>query len=172
MAKTKKTASNKPAPRAGAPRRRKAATAPRRRKSVRRMSAASPAVIKSTLMDMAFAAAGAVAASFIANQKFLDNQSETNKGLLLAAAGVATAVVFKQPRLAVGMGAVAGMKVLRGIGAGKIVGLAENAAIDVFPISESVAPALMPYGLEEADYANLSEASIYGNDYGSNYRMY
>jgi hypothetical protein len=158
--------------RAAAPRRRKATAtaAPRRRKMSRSLRAASPAVIKSTLMDMAMGAAGAAAAMFLSNQKFLDAQSETNKGLIIAGVGVATAVFLKQPRIATGMGAVAGLKLLQGLGAGKLVGLSEMNGQALFPISESVPTALIPYGLEEmVDYANLSEASIYSNNYGSNY---
>jgi hypothetical protein len=120
-------------------------------------------------MDVAFAAGGAVIASVLKNQKFLDAQSETNKGLLLTAASIATAVIFKQPRLAAGMGAVAGLTLIKGLGAGNMVGLSESPSY-MFPISESVDPLLLPYGLEEGpDYAGLSEASIYSNNYGSNY---
>lgn len=167
MAIKKKSTRKKVAPRATT-RRRKMATTPRRRATRRRsLSQASPAAIKATLMDMAFAGVGAAAAMFLGNQKFLDNQSETNKALIIAGVGVATGTLLKQPRIAVGMGAVAGLKLLQGLGAGKIVGLSENM---LFPISESMATEFLPYGLEEnADYANLSEASIYSNAYGSNY---
>ena len=121
-------------------------TAPRRR-SRRGLSAASPAAIKSSLMDVAFAAGGAVIASFIKNQKFLDAQSETNKGLILTAAAVITGTMLKQPRLAAGMGAVAGLTLVKGLGAGNLVGLSESAAM--LPISEGVDPLLLPYGLNE-----------------------
>jgi hypothetical protein len=160
----KKTAVKRAAPR------RKMTATPRRRTKRRGLSAASPAAIKSSLMDVAFAAGGAVIASVLKNQKFLDAQSETNKGLLLTAASIATAVVFKQPRLAAGMGAVAGLTLIKGLGAGNVVGLSERGSSYMFPISESVDPLLLPYGLEEGpDYAGLSEASIYSNNYGSNY---
>jgi hypothetical protein len=159
----KKTAVKRAAPR------RKMTATPRRRTKRRGLSAASPAAIKSSLMDVAFAAGGAVIASVLKNQKFLDAQSETNKGLLLTAASIATAVIFKQPRLAAGMGAVAGLTLIKGLGAGNMVGLSEGPSY-MFPISESVDPLLLPYGLEEGpDYAGLSEASIYSNNYGSNY---
>jgi hypothetical protein len=159
----KKTAVKRAAPR------RKMTATPRRRTKRRGLSAASPAAIKSSLMDVAFAAGGAVIASVLKNQKFLDAQSETNKGLLLTAASIATAVIFKQPRLAAGMGAVAGLTLIKGLGAGNMVGLSERGSY-MLPISESVDPLLLPYGLEEGpDYAGLSEASIYSNNYGSNY---
>lgn len=167
MAMTRKPR-RKTAVRRAAPRRKMTAT-PRRRTRRRSLSSASPAAIKSGLMDVAFAAGGAVMASILKNQKFLDSQSETNKGLLLTAASIATAVIFKQPRLAAGMGAVAGLTLIKGLGAGQLVGLSENNSF-MFPISESVDPMLLPYGLEDGpDYAGLSEASIYSNNYGSNY---
>jgi hypothetical protein len=164
----KRKTRKKSAVKRAAPRRKMTAT-PRRRTKRRGLSSASPAAIKSSLMDVAFAAGGAVIASVLKNQKFLDTQSETNKGLLLTAASIATAVIFKQPRLAAGMGAVAGLTLIKGLGAGQMVGLSEDTGY-MYPISEGVNPMLLPYGLEEGpDYAGLSEASIYANNYGSNY---
>jgi len=141
--------------------------ATRRRRTKRGLSAASPAAVKSAAMDFALATGGALLASFLANQKFLDNQSETNKALLIGAAGVITATVFKQPRLAVGMGVVAGLKLVKSTGAGAIVGLSEGTYM--LPISEGVPPQMLPYGLQEgADYAGLSE-DVYPSDYANRF---
>lgn len=138
----------------------------KRRSRRRGLSAASPAAVKSAVMDGVFAAGGAMIAALISNQKFLDNQSDTNKGLILAAAATATAVLVKQPRLAAGMFAVAGLTIAKGVGAGKLVGLAEN--VPMLPISEDMT-AMLPYGLQEgADYAGLSE-DIYASNYANRF---
>lgn len=143
--------------------------ATRRRSRRRGLSAASPAAIKSSLSDIGMAALGALAASFLKNQKFMDSQSETNKGLILTGAAVITAVFVKQPRIAAGMGAVAGLTLAKGLGAGSLVGLSENMLL---PISEGVNQALLPYGLEEGgmDYAGISE-NVYNDNYGNNWNQ-
>jgi hypothetical protein len=139
------------------------------RRSSRRLSAGgfSRAGIQSALMDAAQGAIGGVVASFIANQKFLDAQSETNKGLLLAGLAVVTGTMLKRPAIAAGMGAVAGTKLLSGLGVGSMVGLGENGGM--FPISQGLVGST-PYGLMEgsADYAGLSE-NIYASNYANVY---
>ena len=148
---------------------RKAKTAVRRRK--RRGFAAGPmgkANIRMGVMDAVQGAIGGVIASFVANQKFLDAQSETNKGLLLFGASVLTGAFLKRPAIAAGMGAVAGIKLAKGLGAGTLVGLSENDF--ELPIAEGVDPLLLPYGLMDggADYAGLSE-DIYASNYANVY---
>jgi len=112
------------------------------------------------------AALGALAASFLKNQKFMDSQSETNKGLILTGAAVVTAVFIKQPRIAAGMGAIAGLTLAKGLGAGNLVGLSESASM--YPISEGVNPLFIPAGLEEADYAGISE-NVYASNYANSF---
>jgi hypothetical protein len=76
---------------------------------------------------------------------------------------------MKRPAIAAGMGAVAGIKLAKGLGAGTLVGLSENDY--EFPISESVDPLLLPYGLQDGggpDYAGLSE-DIYASNYANIY---
>jgi hypothetical protein len=104
----------------------------------------------------------------VANQKFLDAQSETNKGLLLIGASVLTGAYLKRPAIAAGMGAVAGIKLAKGLGAGTLVGLSENDF--ELPIAEGVDPLLLPYGLQDggSDYAGLSE-DIYASNYANVY---
>ena len=140
------------------------------RKSTRRLSAGgfSRAGIKSALMDAAQGAIGGVIASFIANQKFLDSQSETNKGLILAGLSVVTGTMLKRPAVAAGMGAVAGTKLLSGLGVGSMVGLGENGGY--LPISAGTQSST-PYGLMEgggSDSAGLSE-NIYQSSYANLY---
>jgi len=138
------------------------------RRSSRRLSQGfTRAGIQSALMDAAQGAIGGVVASFIANQKFLDAQSETNKGLLLAGLAVVTGTMLKRPAIAAGMGAVAGTKLLSGLGVGSMVGLGENGGM--FPISQGLVGST-PYGLMEAgaDYAGLSE-NIYASNYANTY---
>jgi hypothetical protein len=146
---------------------RKAKTAVRRK---RRGFSAGPMGkpnIRMGVMDAIQGAIGGVIASFVANQKFLDAQSETNKGLLLIGASVLTGAYLKRPAIAAGMGAIAGIKLAKGLGAGTLVGLSENDYS--FPISESVDPLLLPYGLQEGpDYAGLSE-DIYASNYANVY---
>ena len=144
----------------------KKATGVKRR---RRLSAGgfSKAGVKSALMDAAQGAIGGIIASFIANQKFLDSQSETNKGLILTGLSVVTGTMLKRPAIAAGMGAVAGTKLLSGLGMGSVAGLSEG----YFPISESMQSST-PYGLIEgggSDYAGLSE-NIYASNYANLYR--
>jgi len=118
-------------------------------------------------MDMVFAGIGAAAAMVLSNQKFLDTQSETNKAFIVAGVAIATGTILKQPRIAVGMGAIAALKLIQGLGAGKMIGMSEDMFL---PISEGMPMEFLPYGLEEsADYANLSEGNLYGNNYGNNY---
>jgi len=148
---------------------RKAKTAVRRRK--RRGFSAGPmgkANIRMGVMDAVQGAIGGVIASFVANQKFLDAQSETNKGLILIGASVLTGAYLKRPAIAAGMGAVAGIKLAKGLGAGTLVGLSENDF--ELPIGEGVDPLLLPYGLQDggADYAGLSE-DIYASNYANVY---
>ena len=148
---------------------RKAKTAVRRRK--RRGFSAGPmgkANIRMGVMDAIQGAIGGVIASFVANQKFLDAQSETNKGLLLIGASVLTGAYLKRPAIAAGMGAVAGIKLAKGLGAGTLVGLSENDF--ELPIAEGVDPLLLPYGLQDggSDYAGLSE-DIYASNYANVY---
>jgi len=148
---------------------RKAKTAVRRRK--RRGFSAGPmgkANIRMGVMDAIQGAIGGVIASFVANQKFLDAQSETNKGLILIGASVLTGAYLKRPAIAAGMGAVAGIKLAKGLGAGTLVGLSENDF--ELPIGEGVDPLLLPYGLQDggADYAGLSE-DIYASNYANVY---
>lgn len=148
---------------------RKAKTAVRRRK--RRGFSAGPmgkANIRMGVMDAIQGAIGGVIASFVANQKFLDAQSETNKGLILIGASVLTGAYLKRPAIAAGMGAVAGIKLAKGLGAGTLVGLSENDY--ELPIMEGVDPLLLPYGLQDggADYAGLSE-DIYASNYANVY---
>jgi hypothetical protein len=65
------------------------------------------------------------------------------------------------------MGAVAGIKLAKGLGAGTLVGLSENDF--ELPISEGVDPLLLPYGLSQGpDYAGLSE-DIYASNYANVY---
>jgi hypothetical protein len=66
------------------------------------------------------------------------------------------------------MGAVAGIKLAKGLGAGTLVGLSENDF--ELPIGEGVDPLLLPYGLQDggADYAGLSE-DIYASNYANVY---
>jgi hypothetical protein len=110
---------------------------------------------------------GGVIASFVANQKFLDSQSETNKGLLLGAASVLTGAYFKRPALAAGMAAIAGLKLAKGLGAGTLVGLSEEGFLP--PIAEGIPVGEIPAGLMEgADYAGLSE-DVYASDYSNVY---
>ena len=140
------------------------------RRSSRRLSAGgfSKAGIKSALMDAAQGAIGGVIASFIANQKFLDAQSETNKGLILTGLSIVTGTMLKRPAIAAGMGAVAGTKLLSGLGVGSMVGLGESSSY--FPISQGTEGST-PYGLMEgggADYAGLSE-NIYQSSYANLY---
>jgi len=146
---------------------RKAKTAVRRK---RRGFSAGPmgkANIRMGVMDAIQGAIGGVIASFVANQKFLDAQSETNKGLILIGASVLTGAYFKRPAIAAGMGAVAGIKLAKGLGAGTLVGLSENDF--ELPIAEGVDPLLLPYGLQEGpDYAGLSE-DIYASNYANVY---
>lgn len=121
--------------------------------------------IKSGLMDAAQGALGGILATFLANQKFMDSQSDTNKGLILTAASVVTNVYFKRPSIAAGMAAVAGTKLAAGLGAGSLVGLSEG----YLPISEGVSPAALPYGLQDGmDYAGLSE-NVYASNYANIY---
>ena len=138
------------------------------RRSSRRLSQGfTRAGIQSALMDAAQGAIGGVVASFIANQKFLDAQSETNKGLLLAGLAVVTGTMLKRPAIAAGMGAVAGTKLLSGLGVGSMVGLGENGGM--FPISQNSLVGSTPYGLMEGvDYAGLSE-NIYASNYANTY---
>jgi len=141
-----------------------------KRSRSRRLSAGgfSKAGIKSALMDAAQGAIGGVIASFIANQKFLDSQSETNKGLIIAGLSVVTGTMLKRPAIAAGMGAVAGTKLLSGLGVGSMVGLGENGGY--LPISAGTTSST-PYGLMEgggADYAGLSE-NIYQSSYANLY---
>jgi hypothetical protein len=98
----------------------------------------------------------------------LDAQSETNKGLLLIGASVLTGAYLKRPAIAAGMGAVAGIKLAKGLGAGTLVGLSENDF--ELPIAEGVDPLLLPYGLQDggADYAGLSE-DVYASNYANVY---
>jgi hypothetical protein len=121
------------------------------------------------IMDAVQGAIGGVIASFVANQKFLDAQSETNKGLLLIGASVLTGAYLKRPAIAAGMGAVAGIKLAKGLGAGTLVGLSENDY--ELPIAEGVDPLLLPYGLSDggSDYAGLSEDNIYASNYANVY---
>jgi hypothetical protein len=140
------------------------------KRSRRRLSAGgfSKAGIRSALMDAAQGAIGGILASFIANQKFLDSQSETNKGLILTGLSVVTGTMLKRPAIAAGMGAVAGTKLLSGLGVGSVAGLSEG----YFPISENNMTSSSPYGLMEgggADYAGLSE-NIYASNYANLYR--
>lgn len=141
------------------------------KRSRRRLSAGgfSKAGVKSALMDAAQGAIGGIVASFIANQKFLDSQSETNKGLILTGLSVLTGTMLKRPAIAAGMGAVAGTKLLSGLGIGSVAGLSEGS---YFPISETENQASSPYGLMEgggSDYAGLSE-NIYASNYANLYR--
>lgn len=147
---------------------RKAKATPKRRG--RRLSAGgfTQAGIKSALMDATQGAIGGVIAAFIANQKFLDAQSETNKGLILAGLSIVTGTMLKRPAIAAGMGAVAGTKLLSGLGVGSMVGLGESSSY--FPISQGTQDST-PYGLMEgggADYAGLSE-NIYQSSYANLY---
>jgi hypothetical protein len=79
-----------------------------------------------------------------------------------------TGTFFKRPAIAAGMGAVAGIKLAKGLGAGTLVGLSENDF--ELPISEGVDPLLLPYGLQDGggDYAGLSE-DIYASNYANVY---
>jgi hypothetical protein len=121
--------------------------------------------IKSGLMDAAQGALGGILATFISNQKFMDSQSDTNKGLILTAASVVTGTYFKRPAIAAGMAAIAGTKLAAGLGAGSLVGLSEG----YLPISEGVSPAALPYGLQDGmDYAGLSE-NVYQSSYANLY---
>jgi len=147
---------------------RKAKTAVRRK---RRGFSAGPmgkANIRMGVMDAIQGAIGGVIASFVANQKFLDAQSETNKGLILIGASVLTGAYLKRPAIAAGMGAVAGIKLAKGLGAGTLVGLSENDF--ELPIAEGVDPLLLPYGLQDGgtDYAGLSE-NVYASNYANVY---
>jgi len=171
MAFKRKTTKSKPAARRAAPaaRRRRVSPVTKRRVMRRRrsLSNASPAAIKAIAMDMVFAGIGAAAAMVLSNQKFLDTQSETNKAFIVAGVAIATGTILKQPRIAVGMGAIAALKLIQGLGAGKMIGMSEDMFL---PISEGMPMEFLPYGLEEsADYANLSEGNLYGNNYGNNY---
>jgi len=146
---------------------RKAKTAVRRRR--RGLSQGfGKANLRMGVMDAVQGAIGGVIASFVANQKFLDAQSETNKGLLLVGASVLTGAFLKRPAIAAGMGAIAGIKLAKGLGAGTLVGLSENDF--ELPIAEGVDPLLLPYGLQDggADYAGLSE-DIYASNYANIY---
>ena len=146
---------------------RKAKTAVRRRR--RGLSQGlGKANLRMGVMDAIQGAIGGVIASFVANQKFLDAQSETNKGLLLVGASVLTGAFLKRPAIAAGMGAIAGIKLAKGLGAGTLVGLSENDF--ELPISEGVDPLLLPYGLQDGggDYAGLSE-DIYASSYANVY---
>jgi hypothetical protein len=91
----------------------------------------------------------------------------TNKGLILTGLSVVTGTMLKRPAIAAGMGAVAGTKLLSGLGMGSVAGLSEG----YFPISESMQSST-PYGLMEgggSDYAGLSE-NIYASNYANLYR--
>ena len=146
---------------------RKAKTVSRRRYRSLRAGAFGKASIKTGVMDAVQGVLGGVIASFVANQKFLDSQSETNKGLLLGAASVLTGAYFKRPALAAGMAAVAGLKLAQGLGAGNLVGLSEAGYLP--PIAEGINVGEIPAGLMEgADYAGLSE-NVYASDYANVY---
>lgn len=146
----------------------KAKTVSRRRYRSLRAGAFSKGSLKSGIMDAVQGALGAVIASFVLNQKFLDSQSTTNKGLLIGAASVLTGAYMKKPALAAGMAAVAGLKLAQGLGAGTLVGLSDDGAY-LPPIAEGITPGEIPYGLMEgADYAGLSE-DIYASDYANVY---
>jgi hypothetical protein len=147
---------------------RKAKTAVRRKRRGLSAGPLGKANLRMGIMDAVQGAIGGVIASFVANQKFLDAQSETNKGLLLIGASVLTGAYLKRPAIAAGMGAVAGIKLAKGLGAGTLVGLSENDF--ELPIAEGVDPLLLPYGLQDGgnDYAGLSE-DIYASNYANVY---
>jgi len=140
----------------------------RRRYRSLRAGALSKGSLKTGVMDAVQGALGAVIASFVLNQKFLDSQSNTNKGLLIGAASVLTGAYMKRPALAAGMAAVAGLKLAQGLGAGTLVGLSDDGSY-MPPIAEGITPGEIPYGLMEgADYAGLSE-DVYASDYANVY---
>jgi hypothetical protein len=146
---------------------RKAKTTAKRRYRSLKAGGLNKAGLRMGVMDAVQGAIGGVIASFVANQKFLDSQSETNKGLLLVGASVLTGAFLKKPAIAAGMGAIAGLKLAKGLGAGTLVGLSENDYM--LPIAEGVDPLLLPYGLQEGpDYAGLSE-DIYASNYADVY---
>lgn len=146
---------------------RKSKTTAKRRYRSLRAGGLNKAGIKMGVMDAVQGAIGGVIASFVSNQKFLDSQSETNKGLILIGASVLTGAFLKKPAIAAGMGAIAGIKLAKGLGAGTLVGLSENDYS--LPMSEGVDPLLLPYGLQEGpDYAGLSE-DIYASNYANVY---
>lgn len=146
---------------------RKAKTTAKRRYRSLKAGGLNKAGLRMGVMDAVQGAIGGVIASFVANQKFLDSQSETNKGLLLVGASVLTGAFLKKPAIAAGMGAIAGLKLAKGLGAGTLVGLSENDYM--LPIAEGVDPLLLPYGLQEGpDYAGLSE-NVYASDYADIY---
>jgi len=83
---------------------RKAKTAVRRKRRGLSAGPLGKANLRMGVMDAVQGAIGGVIASFVANQKFLDAQSETNKGLLLIGASVLTGAYLKRPAIAAGMG--------------------------------------------------------------------
>jgi hypothetical protein len=148
----------------------RATAAPRRRVKRRKSMLGAPtqAAIKSTLIDITKAAAGVLIYNFVMNQKVLDNQSDTNKGLIGLGLAVITATMAKQPLIGAGMGAGAALKLAQGLGAGALIGL-NDMGNDQFllPISENAVMSAIPYGLSETvDYAGLNDGQ---NVYASNY---
>lgn len=145
----------------------KAKATTRRRYRSLRAGGFSKAGIKSGVMDAVQGVVGGLVASFLVNQKFLDSQSDTNKGLILGGLSVLTGAYFKRPAIAAGMGAIAGLRLAKGLGAGTIVGLSEEGYFP--PIAEGIPVGEIPSGLMDGDdYAGLSE-DIYASNYANVY---